>query len=216
MYPDFTEINPIWRLVDPLNVIDAACLIAGVEPTTLRRSTINGELWFESENGRKENDGANSVGAALVGLGNAIIGGLLEADEVRRAPDGSKSGNDEKPWPVDIELSMVSVHNVREWLRSKGVRDGFFFPEPVNEADYLNPEHPRYAPKLAALVQAWLAYEPIQGKSPKQALTKWLNEHASEFGLTDDDGKPYAGIAELAASANWDIKGGAPKTPSGK
>jgi hypothetical protein len=30
----------------------------------------------------------------------------------------------------------------------------------------------------------------LRGKTPKQALMKWLREHAREFGLTDDDGKP--------------------------
>jgi hypothetical protein len=30
----------------------------------------------------------------------------------------------------------------------------------------------------------------ISGKSPKQALVKWLREQAAEFGLTEDDGKP--------------------------
>jgi hypothetical protein len=43
---------------------------------------------------------------------------------------------------------------------------------------------------------------------------KWLREHAAEFGLTDDDGKPNeTGIEEAAKVANWQPTGGAPKTP---
>jgi hypothetical protein len=45
---------------------------------------------------------------------------------------------------------------------------------------------------------------------------KWLRENASEFGLSDDDGKPNeTGIEETAKVANWQPGGGAPKTPSG-
>jgi hypothetical protein len=54
------------------------------------------------------------------------------------------------------------------------------------------------------------------GKSPKQSLTKWLREHASEFNLTDDEGKPNeTGIEEAAKVANWQPMGGAPRTPTG-
>jgi hypothetical protein len=97
------------------------------------------------------------------------------------------------------------------------VKSGFFFPEAGSTPDYLDPLHPRYAPKLAAAVQAWLAAEresALAGKSPKQALITWLRVHAVEFGLTDDDGKlNETGIEEAAKVANWDKKGGAPKTP---
>ncbi|QBQ56110.1 hypothetical protein [Nitrosococcus wardiae] len=52
------------------------------------------------------------------------------------------------------------------------------------------------------------------GKHPKQALAKWLREHAAEFCLTDDKGKlNEAGIQEAAKVANWQPGGGAPKTP---
>ena len=68
-----------------------------------------------------------------------------------------------------------------------------------------------------AAVLAWRATEnesAIGGKSPKQALMKWLREHAADFGLTDEDGKPNeTGIEEAAKVANWQPMGGAPKTP---
>ena len=54
------------------------------------------------------------------------------------------------------------------------------------------------------------------GKHPKQALDKWLREHAAEFGLTDDEGKlNEQGIEDAAKVANWQPGGGAPKTPGG-
>ena len=54
-----------------------------------------------------------------------------------------------------------------------------------------------------------------KGKSAKQALVKWLREHAAEYKLSDDEGKPNElGIEECAKVANWQEKGGAPKTLS--
>lgn len=59
------------------------------------------------------------------------------------------------------------------------------------------------------------AVDDLKGKSPKQALSKWLREHAAEFGLSDEEGKPNeTGIEEAAKVANWQPGGGAPKTPS--
>jgi hypothetical protein len=47
-------------------------------------------------------------------------------------------------------------------------------------------------------------------------LVKWLREHAVEFGMSDEDGKPNeTGIEETAKVANWQLTGGAPKTPGG-
>jgi hypothetical protein len=81
---------------------------------------------------------------------------------------------------------------------------------------YLNPEHPRYSPKLAAAVSAWLAYEGVPGRSPKQTLTKWIEGHAEGFGLTDKNNSPQPeAINEVAKVANWQRSGGAPSTPSG-
>ena len=45
-------------------------------------------------------------------------------------------------------------------------------------------------------------------------MMKWLRRHADQYGLTKDDGNPNEqGIEEIAKIANWDSKGGAPKTP---
>ena len=81
---------------------------------------------------------------------------------------------------------------------------------------YLNLNHPRYATKLAAAINAWIAIdnkEKLKGKSAKKALSIWLREHAFEYNLTDLDGNPNeTGIEECAKVANWQEKGGAPKS----
>jgi hypothetical protein len=103
-------------------------------------------------------------------------------------------------------------------LRSRGINTGFFFPEPQADPDYLSQFHDNYSPKLAAAIEAWKAVSSDdqlrRGKSVKQAVIVWLRQHANEFGLTKEDGNPNEqGIEEAAKIANWDTKGGAPKTP---
>ncbi|CAJ0770188.1 hypothetical protein R8510_00347 [Ralstonia chuxiongensis] len=104
--------------------------------------------------------------------------------------------------PADCDLILNHVRAIA----GRGVRQ-----EP---SDFLDPDHPRYAPKLAAAVSAWRAVDGGKGASPKQAIAKWLREHADEFGLADASGKPNeTGIEEVAKVANWQPTGGAPKTP---
>ena len=119
---------------------------------------------------------------------------------------------------IDVEKTRLQVGSLKKWLAGRGFKTGFFFPEGSESPDYLDPSHPRYAPKLAAAVLAWQATgdeAALKGKSPEQALVKWLREHAADFALTDDEGKPNEmGIEETAKVANWQPTGGAPKTPS--
>jgi len=100
-----------------------------------------------------------------------------------------------------------------------GIKTGFFFAGGAESADYLNPADPHYAPKLAAAISAWEAVRKspsaIRGRTAKQAITIWLRRHADSYGLTKEDGSPNEqGIEEVSKIANWDTRGGAPKTPA--
>lgn len=123
-----------------------------------------------------------------------------------------------KPFP-DWKLTTVATSDLKAWLASRGVVTGFFFPTAdESQPGYLDGSHPCYAPKLAAAIRAWEAVtsepERLRGKTPKQALTKWLNEHAATYGLTKEDGTPNAtGVEEAAKLTNWKPEGGASKTP---
>ena len=117
---------------------------------------------------------------------------------------------------VDCFRSIINVDSLKEWLLVKGFTTGFFFPEMAETMDFLDPQNPRYAPKLAASVKAWQSVTDAGKRSPKQALDKWLREHAVQFGLTNEDGKALIenAIEECSKVANWSPKGGATKTPS--
>jgi hypothetical protein len=207
-----------WRLCDELSVVQAALLIVGQDPAMSQHNVL--EL--------DPSDRAPGFDAALAALKHAINAKGMAAI-VRR--QSREQGWDEYPGAEeeirtdetgrqiiytvnpDWNLTTVKVDDLRGWLRSRGLSTGFFFLQKSEGPDYLDPRHSRYAPKLAAAVRAWISVTEPGGKHPKQALTKWLREHAVEFGLTDDEGKPNeTGIEEIAKVANWQPVGGAPRT----
>jgi len=85
---------------------------------------------------------------------------------------------------------------------------------PPKKPGYLNPDHPRYVPKLAIAIKAWREVADPMGKTPLQALREYLESNAQELGLLNRDGTPNkTGIEQIASVANWQPTGGAPKTP---
>ncbi len=199
-----------WRLCDELSVIQAALLVVGEDPS-------NKNAYVED---CKIHERPTGYEAAKTAITNALKKSLIKGTVVpfyETDINGHICG--EMPDTFDIKQSKVDIESLKVWLRSRGVKTGFFFPAASDTPDYLNSAHPRYAPKLAAAVQAWLAVDENagkNGKSVKQSLVKWLRENAANYKLSDEDGKPNeTGIEECAKVANWQDKGGAPKTPGG-
>ena len=233
-YVGTEDIDPLWNLSEDFSIADAAALVAGYNPTMVER--CKNDTYFDRAFPRYP--------IALKAITNAITNDRLKSAIRHSARDygyadkindiecgeadfttvwGSTAEEDEvlsedhtffyKPFP-DWILSTVNRDDLRSWLSSRGVKTGFFFPTATDAPDYLDPSNPRYAPKLSAAVRAWQAVTDPNGKHPKQALAKWLREHAAEFRLTDDEGRPNeTGIEEAAKVANWQPGGGAPKTP---
>ena len=181
-----------------------AAILAGRLPATIRRAAwergwdeepAEGEAFTKNVRVHERDAQAGEAAGARAGL---VARGVI----FRAQPD----------W----KMTTVLVDDLRDWLASRGIKTGFFFPKAPDAPDYLDPANPRYAPKLAAAVQAWRAVTDPGGKHPKQGLLKWLREHAAEFWLSDDEGNPNEqGIEECAKVANWQPGGGAPKTPGG-
>lgn len=225
-------INPLWRLADTLTVYQAAALIAGVDPNRVRIDSF-GDPWVKGEGTEEIDPNTEWVRTAFAAMVNAINAGTLPATIRRDARLGRwdelpNIGEEMRPISheeadfviyreaPDWSKTTVAVSNLVAWLESRGVRTGFFFPKETSDVEYLDPQNPRYAPKLAAAVKAWLAVTDTGGNHPKKALAKWLREHAAEFGLTDDDGKPNeTAIEEISKVCNWQPTGGAPRTPGG-
>lgn len=218
-----------WRLCEELSVIQAVFLILGSDPSDREARPIGFDPVFAAltnavvreripatvrHSGREYSWAEVMIDVeAHGGFGQPEIGNDLEEDE--ELIDGNS-------WVVkltpDWELTTIPVDSLREWLKSRPIPAPAFFATSSSAPDYLDPQHPRYASKLAAAVCAWRAVqaEPMKGKSPKQLLAKWLRENAAQFDMTDEDGKPFEEAVENCAKvANWQPGGGAPKTPTG-
>lgn len=197
-----SQINPLWQLHDHLTVQQAAALIGGHDPAEVK-------VWGVGSD--------SSIYAPLSALMNAINGGSLAARKQNIAFTNWNSEyecmvKDEQD-ELDPAQTTIARTDLIAWLRARGFRSGFFFPDPDQGQDYLDPQHPRYAPKLAAAVKAWQATTTAGKSSPKKALEKWLREHAAEFGLTDDEGNPInQAIEDCSKVANWQMSGGAPSS----
>lgn len=205
-----------WKFCQSLNAIQAALLIIGEDPSECEEYVLG----WEPHN---RPDGFNPVFTALK---HDIEAGTLKANIIKGGefistydPDGIKNGED---WAADslpdYTKTTINVGDLKGWLRSRGVRECFFYTaNESGEAPYLDPEHECYAPKLAAAVAAWTEVsknpELLKNKTPKQAIEKFLRQSASKFSLTKDDGSPSEqGIGDIARVANWNTKGGATKT----
>jgi hypothetical protein len=194
-----------WRLCEELSIIQAALLLAESDPS-------GGDGYAENWDMDKRPKGYEAAKAAIT---NAFRRGVIKGRLIPNYEydiNGNQCGAIEDS--INLVESLVDVESLRGWLETRGIRTGFFFPTATDAPDYLDPKNPRYAPKLAAAVRAWQSVTDAGGKHPKQALAKWLREHAAEFGMTDDEGKPNeTGIEEAAKVANWQPGGGAPRTP---
>jgi hypothetical protein len=211
-----------WRLCDEFSVINAALLIVGEDPSNS----------IEYIQGWKAHICPDGYFAAKTALINAIYGKRLNATlryPARVLLDGEyekigekilEQGNEFEIAIKDVPdwgQTTIKVEDLRSWLISRGFKTGFFFADHVDAPDYLDKSHSCYAPKLAAAVDAWQAIASdealLDGKTPKQAIEKWLRENASRFGLSDDDGNPNKdGIEQISKVANWRLEGGAAKT----
>lgn len=227
-----------WRLCDELSIVQAALLIAGHEPTEFSdvmnwqeqekpenfsaafsalchailggrlQATIRRQAW---ERGWDEEPGIGEIFTRKIDLYSDQIDFPKEAEMTKQR------GIIYRATP-DWNLTTVLVEDLKNWLRGRGFKTGVFFSQAGGKPDYLDPTHEHYSPKLAAAIYAWQAVNPerelIKGKTVKQAMQTWLRKNAARLGLVKKDGSHNEqGIDEIAKIANWEPKGGPPKTP---
>lgn len=203
-FPTNMDALDYWRLCDELNIYQFALLVIGQDPVDfdyIRQLTIDQR--------------PRGYEAAKTALRSAIqsqkVPATLVDGELVELPNGDRH------FETDWWETRIEVDEIRKWLLSRGMTTGFFFPDDKLTAEYLDPTHHHYAPKLAAAIHAWEAVNAdpnsIKKKTPKKALEAWLRAHANAYGLTKEDGNPNdTGNQEISKIANWDTRGGAPKT----
>lgn len=248
-YPiyEYKTPSPLWAMHDQFTVYEAAMLHYGVDPTD---DQWNNDFAGNTDDDAHAHVGVISAAIMRAVTGGKLKARIAYPWEwvednsfgwddetlATRSPasfkteEGEPSPEDDPRFigcvirrEPDWNRTTIDCEDLREWLRSRGgITGGFFFSEAERkgEPEYLNPKHPHYAPKLAALVRAWEYvsntpdYE--RGKSVKQRIEKWLTVNAEPLGLADEDGTPKKNmIQEISPIANWDTRGGAPTTPNG-
>ncbi|UUW70533.1 hypothetical protein [Pseudomonas oryzihabitans] len=197
-----------WRLNDELTIIQAALLIVGVDPSS--EEGANCEDWKPEE----QPPGYQAAKHALMNaLRKEKIAGDLEP-YCEYDINGNIVGD--QPGTLDPAYSRIEVESLKQWLKARGITGGFFFPDSVMAAEYLDARHPRYSAKLAAAVKVWQAMEDenlLSGKSAAKAMKDWMQSHYRELGLVWNGEINNTGIEEVAKVANWQTTGGSPRTP---
>ena len=199
-----------WRLCEELNVDQAAHLLIGFLPGEVEAQMHNGADLSPKSQVRY----VTNLQAATAAISNALRSGSISGQytpNFNRDITGNRTTHIENS--INLDESTVQVGSLKQWLSGRGFRKGFFFPDQTDAPDYLDEKNARYAPKLAAAIRAWQSVVETNGRHPKQALAKWLREHAAEFGMTDDEGNLVnQAIDDVSKIANWQPTGGAPKT----
>ncbi len=196
-----------WRLCDELSIIQAALLVAECDP---------GGKYGYAENWDID-ERPMGYEAAKTAITNAFRRGAIKGQLIPKYEydiNGNQCGEIEDS--INLVESRVAVDSLRDWLKTRGIRTGFFFPTTPDAPDYLNQNHPRYSAKLAAAVKVWHAMEDenlMRGKAVKDAMREWLESRYRELGLTWKGEINKSGIDEAVKVANWKTDGGATKTP---
>lgn len=196
----FKNIGALWSLHDTFTVPEAATLLAGFDPYSVDSS---GEYFRDPETNLTDSAGIKDVKTAYSLLVNAIKAEKLHADihkdvtmwrdvegfDIEEAckgdcdyldlPDVSTpSGTMCCRESIDWVKTTIAREHLIAWLASRGHKTGFFFPnDSTDTPGYLDTNHKRFAPKLAAAVKAWEAMEDanLQGDlKPKSAMERWL------------------------------------------
>lgn len=230
------NVNKAWLLSEWLPVSVAALILAGIDPNDYKGCGASEILgvgnWADLLRARPYFEALTDAASRRVI--NAHLQYDAEPryfhglDQLRDRDDmGSVTNAEGDEFIVaavpNWDTSKIEVTSMKRWLLARGHSDNFFFSKlSSGDADYLNKNHPNYAPKLAAAIGAWQAVTSdakfsTNGKSVKQNLQIWLTENADQFGLRKADNKVNIEAIEnqIAKVANWSESGGAPKTPGG-
>lgn len=229
----------LFRIADTYTLTDAAALLVGAKPSRVRppsKWTLSRYHLARLERPDADVDALDNkpeaFDAALRSLTHAANRGSLPASRCYSTDEESMAlaldlpPGHEVVGQLDPSSTTVDAADLRNWLASRGVKSGFFFPEASDTPDYLDQRHPRYAPKLAAAVKVWLAMEDEnlrRAKGAIDAMEGWLETRYKELGLVHERDNPKnnvkvgdmnrTAVEEAAKVANWRQNGGAISTP---
>lgn len=192
----------VYKLLDSLNLIEAACLIVGASPSEIRDSAdnMNDFDWHNRFYLNTQSDARKHFPLVL----NALIRSI-ELKKINASKAIYYVINDHETDMLDPQNSYIEKPVLIDWLKQRGVYPEALFPlEPDNEI--LNGEHPFYSNKLALIVEAWqqLKYAELSNQTVKNYLESWIKENSPKYGF---DSMGDTAISNLAEIVNFE-KGG--------
>jgi hypothetical protein len=197
-----------WDLCEKYSLVQAALLIVGADPVQ----------WTTKISRLAPEDLPLGFGAVLQALVNDAEASRLKVEIRGRATLNVRNSDDgrqvlDRRLCLNAQQTTVEKVALVQWLRSKGVSTPAFFGKNCPEIpSYLDRTHNNYSRKLAVAVEAWLAVTNDdrlrRGRSVKSALRDWIRKNLPRFGMVPTE----QAIEEISKVANWQIKGGAPKT----
>ena len=216
-----------WRLVKELSVVNAAILIGGGDPEAAAEERPRGFLpafdalksaILDSKLGARFAYPAHDARTALAGIGpnrwflsREVISEIdPEAEQPVPYCYGVRIAYD-----PDWSATTIERTDLVQWLIENNFDRGFFFQVgEASEDDFMDPRHARFPAELALAVAAWRALNTPKGTgSVKSKIKRWMDENPSEW----KGDRPLEDTAKerVATVANWDKKGGAPKSGNG-
>lgn len=212
----------IAKLMQHLNMIQAASLIVGVSPATIYKDNDEHSPFLYMHNDYKTAEKFRDV---LEAITHAVKFGSLEATIAYKPPVLFQYNNFNNPsflyqddligdWfttvEIDINNTFIQRSKLKDWLLIHDVKPPSLFTDSENDnADYLNKEHERYTPKLALCIRAWQSSQYLPDDVAVGIwLQDYIKDHAKEYGLSDSDTMAQS----LAAVCNWNTKGGNKRT----
>lgn len=197
------------QLQDPLTLIEAAGHLIDARLTRVHLGSGR-EVWLCTL-GEQHEALLSQLHLALEAVQRALSQQHAQPSQPRQSRMDQVNSRSNSP-RQRTEL-LISVADLKHWLA-----DHQIYPDRLYDADdarpgYLNPNHPRYAPKLALTIRAWEHTAACGKHSPKQALEHSLRAYSAEYGLVDAHGAPIRQVIEECGKvANWQPKGGAPRS----
>lgn len=183
----------VWRVADRYSIGEAAYLAAGVDP---------GEFYLTD-------DESIDIKAFKSAFGRAAMADAENPQVRLQTFDDLVEGT-----CADENKTLLNVEWIRKFLSSKGVQEGFFFPQvDYGEEKFRDRNHDHYSPDLDLAVAVWRALEKERTfvYGPKQAILQWIDDHPEAW----HGSEPLTAKAKerIAILVNWRKEGGANKTP---
>ncbi len=160
-----------------------------------------------------ENDAQKPTGYEAI---STVLKNAISSDRISSNKQFYETYNESV---ISWTATTFNVEDLKSLLKTRNFIGNFFFQKTSEVASYLDQNSIYFAPKLAAAINAWQKVTSdislLDGKTPKQAIEKFLRENASQYGLTLENGNPnQTAIEEICKIANWNPQGGVAKTPT--